>query len=80
MGFPCHTVFESFMTSPRLLGEAILSVVTGNAAHYLQSLMLHAAVVSIDPAQLDHGYPPQTLGWQEGNVLTLHQIGLQRKT
>lgn len=47
MGFPCHTVFESFMTSPRLLGEAILSVVTGNAAHYLQSLMLHAAVVSI---------------------------------
>lgn len=62
MGFPCHTVFESFMTSPRLLGKTILSVGTANAVHYLQSLMLHAAVVSIDPAQLDDGYPPQTLG------------------
>lgn len=61
LGFPWHTMFKSSMTSPRVLGKAIQSVGTENAAIYLQSLMLHGTMISIDLTQLDRGYPPQSL-------------------
>lgn len=55
---------------PRVLGgKAITSAGTENAAHYLQTLILHGMVISIDPAQQDCGYPPQSLR-QERKVLT----------
>lgn len=49
------------MTSPRVLGNAISSVGTEIAARSLQSLILHGAVISIDPAQLDRVYLPPSL-------------------
>lgn len=42
-------------------GKSISSEGTKIAAHYLQSLILHGMVISIDPAQRDRGYPPQSL-------------------
>lgn len=54
-------MFKSSMTSPQALGKAISSAGSENAAHYLLSLILHRMVISIDPAQLDPGCPPQSL-------------------
>lgn len=69
MGLPFNLMYMPSM-SPQVLGKAISTVWTENAAHYLQSLILQRVVISIDPAQRDRSYPPQKPGYRNSKVLT----------